>query len=138
MFYASDFQLVTWGEGLHGTLLKNMRFQVSHEVVLLAGSGGMDNIFTPTRLSRQNSFGSVGTPRTPRFHATPSAGSKEALEATIASLQSDISESKARCASLVSHSTAAEDYSHDAEDIRLLAEKLESMQSLVTRMRTLI
>lgn len=112
----------------HGTIeqLKNL------------GSGGMDNIFTPTRLSRQNSFGSVGTPRTPRFHALSNPSSKEALEATIASLQSDISESKARCLSLVSHSTGAEDESHAAEDIRQLNDRLESMQSLVTRMRTLI
>lgn len=96
----------------------------------------MDNIFTPSRLSRQNSFGSVSTPRTPRtptFHTNANTSSKEALEATIASLQSDISESKARCASL----TTGQDESR-AEDIRQLTDKLESMQSLVTRMRTLI
>ena len=96
----------------------------------------MDNIFSPGRLSRQNSFGSVSTPRTPRttmFHTNTTTGSKEALEATIASLQSDISESKARCASL----TSTGDESR-AEDIRQLTDKLESMQSLVTRMRTLI
>ncbi|EMS50988.1 hypothetical protein TRIUR3_02182 [Triticum urartu] len=100
------------------------------------GSGGMDNIFSPSRVSRQNSFGSVSTPRTPRtpmFHTNTTTGSKEALEATIASLQSEISESKARCASL----TSTEDENR-AEDIRQLTDKLESMQSLVTRMRTLI
>ncbi|VAH36974.1 unnamed protein product [Triticum turgidum subsp. durum] len=100
------------------------------------GSGGMDNIFSPSRFSRQNSFGSVSTPRTPRtpmFHTNTTTGSKEALEATIASLQSEISESKARCASL----TSTEDENR-AEDIRQLTDKLESMQSLVTRMRTLI
>jgi hypothetical protein len=99
----------------------------------------MDNIFTPTRLSRQNSFGSVGTPRTPRLNPLTTLGAKEALEAAIASLQSDISESKARCASLVSHSTSEDDdKSLAAEDIRQLTDRLESMQSLVTRMRTLI
>lgn len=101
------------------------------------GSGGMDNIFSPNRLSRQNSFGSTGTPRTPNFHSTAYGGPKDALEATITSLQSEISESKARCVSLVSHSSSAEDQNH-TEDIRQLNDRLENMQSLVTRLRTLI
>ncbi|KAL6844544.1 hypothetical protein ACP4OV_026217 [Aristida adscensionis] len=102
------------------------------------GSGGMDNVFSPRRLSRQNSFGSTGTPRTPTLHGiADAAGSKVALEATVSSLQAEISESKARCASLVSLASSSEDQNH-AEDIRQLNEKLESMQSLVTRLRTLI
>ncbi|EMS54211.1 hypothetical protein TRIUR3_31851 [Triticum urartu] len=93
-------------------------------------TGGMDNVFSTSRPSRQNSFGSVGTPRTPGtpvFHAVSNAASKEALEATITSLQSGISESKARCAYL----TSMEDESR-AEDIRQLTDKQENMQSLVT------
>ncbi|KAL5650461.1 hypothetical protein ACJX0J_041270, partial [Zea mays] len=61
------------------------------------GSGGMDNIFSPRRLSRQNSFGSIGTPRTPTMQAIADVmGSKTTLEATISSLQGEISESKAK------------------------------------------
>ncbi|EES12901.1 hypothetical protein BDA96_06G246600 [Sorghum bicolor] len=102
------------------------------------GSGGMDNIFSPRRLSRQNSFGSIGTPRTPTMQAIADVmGSKTTLEATISSLQVEISESKAKCVALISQASSTEDQNH-AEDIRQLSEKLESMQSLVTRLRTLI
>ncbi|CAN6240991.1 unnamed protein product [Urochloa humidicola] len=102
------------------------------------GSGGMDNIFSPRRLSRQNSFGSIGTPRTPTMQAIADVmGSKNTLEATISSLQFEISESKAKCAALISQESSMEDQSC-TEDIKILNEKLESMQSLVTRLRTLI
>lgn len=104
----------------------------------VTGSGGMDNIFSPRRLSRQNSFGSTGTPRTPTMQAIADVmGSKSTLEATISSLQVEISESKAKCAALISQSSSTEDQNR-AEDIRQLNEKLENMQSLVTRLRTLI
>ncbi|CAN6277009.1 unnamed protein product [Urochloa humidicola] len=102
------------------------------------GSGGMDNIFSPRRLSRQNSFGSIGTPRTPTMQAIADVmGSKNTLEATISSLQAEISESKVKCAALFSQASSTEDQNH-TEDIRILNEKLENMQSLVTRLRTLI
>lgn len=102
------------------------------------GSGGMDNIFSPKRLSRQNSFGSIGTPRTPTMQALADVmASKHTLEATISSLQVEISESKDKCAALISQASGTEDQNR-AEDIRQLNEKLESMQSLVTRLRTLI
>ncbi|XP_066349525.1 uncharacterized protein [Miscanthus floridulus] len=102
------------------------------------GSGGMDNVFSPRRLSRQNSFGSIGTPRTPTMQAIADVmGSKTTLEATISSLQGEISESKAKCVALISQASSTEDQNH-AEDIMQLSEKLESMQSLVTRLRTLI
>jgi len=102
------------------------------------GSGGMDNIFSPRRLSRQNSFGSIGTPRTPTMQVIADVmGSKNTLEATISSLQVEISESKAKCAALISQASNTEDQSC-TEDIMILNEKLESMQSLVTRLRTLI
>lgn len=104
----------------------------------ITGSGGMDNIFSPRRLSRQNSFGSIGTPRTPTMQAIADVmGSKTTLEATISSLQGEISESKAKCVALISQASSTEDQNR-AEDIRQLSEKLESMQSLVTRLRTLI
>jgi FtsZ-binding cell division protein ZapB len=64
-------------------------------------------------------------------------GSKTTLEATISSLQVEISESKAKCVALISQASSTEDQNH-AEDIRQLSEKLESMQLLVTRLRTLI
>uniref|UniRef100_A0A0D9ZR39 Uncharacterized protein n=1 Tax=Oryza glumipatula TaxID=40148 RepID=A0A0D9ZR39_9ORYZ len=101
------------------------------------GSGGIDNTFSPRKLSRQNSFGSIGTPRTPNLHSTTDAGTKELLESTVASLQIEILESKAKCTALVSQASGVEDQKC-AEDIRQLNDKLESMQSLVTKLRTLI
>jgi len=104
----------------------------------ITGSGGIDNIFSPRRLSRQNSFGSIGTPRTPTMHAIADVmGSKTTLEATISSLQGEISESKAKCVALISQASNTEDQNR-TEGIRQLSEKLESMQSLVIRLRTLI
>jgi len=64
-------------------------------------------------------------------------GSKTTLEATISSLQSEISESKAKCVALISQASNTEDQNR-TEGIRQLSEKLESMQSLVIRLRTLI
>lgn len=101
----------------------------------ITGSGGMDNIFSPRRLSRQNSFGSIGTPRTPTMQAIADVmSSKTTLEATISSLQGEISESKAKCMALISQASSTEDQNR-AEDIRQLSEKLESMQSLVTQLK---
>lgn len=95
----------------------------------------MDNIFSPRRLSRQNSFGSIGTPRTPTMQAIADVMSlKTTLEATISSLQGEISESKAKCMALISQASSTEDQNR-AEDIRQLSEKLESMQSLVTQLK---
>uniref|UniRef100_A0A804RGR4 Ubiquitin-like protease family profile domain-containing protein n=1 Tax=Zea mays TaxID=4577 RepID=A0A804RGR4_MAIZE len=99
------------------------------------GSGGMDNIFSPRRLSRQNSFGSIGTPLTPTMQAIADVmSSKTTPEATISSLQGEISESKANCMALISQASSTEDQNR-AEDIRQLSEKLESMQSLVTQLK---
>jgi len=64
-------------------------------------------------------------------------GSKTTLEATISSLQGEISESKAKCVALISQASNTEDQNR-TEGIRQLSEKLESMQSLVIRLRTLI
>ncbi|KAL6651988.1 hypothetical protein ACP70R_010913 [Stipagrostis hirtigluma subsp. patula] len=101
------------------------------------GSGGMDNIFSPRRLSRQNSFGSMGTPRTPNLHAIADAVGSKDLEAIVSSLQAEVSESKAKCSALISQANSREDQ-NGAEDITQLNEKLESIQSLVTRLITLI
>lgn len=101
----------------------------------ITGSGGMDNIFSPRRLSRQNSFGSIGTPLTPTMQAIADVmSSKTTPEATISSLQGEISESKAKCMALISQASSTEDQNR-AEDIRQLSEKLESMQSLVTQLK---
>jgi F0F1-type ATP synthase membrane subunit b/b' len=64
-------------------------------------------------------------------------GSKNTLEATVSSLQAQIADSKAKCATIVTQSSRTEDQNL-AEDVRQLNEKLESVQSLVTRLRTLI
>lgn len=60
--------------------------------------------------------------------------SKTTPEATISSLQGEISESKAKCMALISQASSTEDQNR-AEDIRQLSEKLESMQSLVTQLK---
>jgi F0F1-type ATP synthase membrane subunit b/b' len=72
------------------------------------------------------------------MHAIADAvGSKNTLEATVSSLQAEIADSKAKCAALVAQASSTQDQNL-AEDVRQLNEKLETMQSLVTQLRTLI
>ncbi|CAD6262154.1 unnamed protein product [Miscanthus lutarioriparius] len=87
------------------------------------GSGGMDNIFSPRRLSRQNSFGSIGTPRTPTMHAIADVmGSENHTGSNHFLIARRDFESKAKCVALISQASSTEDQNR-AEDIRQLSLK---------------
>lgn len=85
------------------------------------GSEGFDKIFVPEKLSR----GSTG----------PSNATGETLESTVASLEELVADSQAKCAALTAELGSVSSIQHLAE-IEQITQKLESMQNLLTRLRT--
>ncbi|OVA11167.1 UHRF1-binding protein 1-like [Macleaya cordata] len=100
------------------------------------GSDGLDKIFTPEKLSRRSSTCSIGF--------TPSSNISESphlsLESTVASLESAVLDSQSKCLGLIAELGSPE-FSvkqQHLSDIKQLQQKLESMQILLTRLRTQI
>lgn len=104
---------------------------------LLAGSGSIDKVLTPEKLSRRSSFASVSfTPRTPTSNAILESPN-ESVESTITMLEVEILDLQSKCSSLISE-LGSSDSSEHVSDVKYLTEKLESMQTLLTRLRTLV
>ncbi|KAF5184457.1 AAA+ ATPase domain-containing protein [Thalictrum thalictroides] len=96
------------------------------------GSDGMDKIFTPEKLSRHS------TARlTPSSNMINGPSPNQSLESTVASLEAAVLDSQAKCSMLVDESSTILSASH-LSDIKQLSQKLESMQILLTRLRTQI
>ncbi|XP_010906366.1 uncharacterized protein [Elaeis guineensis] len=107
-----------------------------HELCNL-GSGSIDKILTPEKLSRRSSVGSIGfTPVTPNSHAIIECPN-ESLESTIASLEAEVADSQMKFAALISEMSSSEPSGY-VEDMKHLSQKLEGMQILLTRLRTLV
>lgn len=96
------------------------------------GSGSLDRVFSPGKLSRRSSIGSVSFTPSNAIGESP----KQSLESTLESLEAEISESQAKCSVLISELSQI-DNSKLAE-IKQLNQKLESMQTLLTRLRSLV
>lgn len=104
---------------------------------IIAGSGGMDRIFSPGKLSRRSSFGSISfTPKTPTSNLMMES-SNEGLEATISLLEAEVADSQAKCSTLVSEMNDSNG-SIGVDEVKQLNQKLESMQILLMRLRALI
>ncbi|KAG0482770.1 hypothetical protein HPP92_010854 [Vanilla planifolia] len=98
------------------------------------GSESLDKIFTPDKLSRRSSFSSViYTPRTTTIVGNPAIN----VNSAIASLETEIHESQEKCSAIVS-ALSSTDSLERVVDIKQLNEKLENMQALLTRIRTLL
>ncbi|KAJ4792235.1 amino-terminal region of chorein [Rhynchospora pubera] len=101
------------------------------------GTGSMDRVLTPRKMSRQSSFGSINfTPSTPTSKVLRE-GTSGTLEETIALLESEISDSHAKCTSLVSTMSSSDDprWVKESKDLN---QKLENMQILLSRLRGMI
>ncbi|KAK9209565.1 hypothetical protein WN944_001932 [Citrus x changshan-huyou] len=98
------------------------------------GSGGFDKIFSP-HLSRRSSGQSIG-----RFSLENSVTKSPhtSLESTLISLEEAVSDSQAKCAALVTNLGSTEYSSDHLASINQLREKIESMQSLLTQLRSQI
>lgn len=92
------------------------------------GSDGIDKIFSP-KLSRGSSAGSIGLSPL----SLPSS-----LEGTVASLEDAVTDSRAKCAALITDAGSSESSIQHLETIKQLSQKLESMQSLMSRLRSQI
>ncbi|KAL5548246.1 hypothetical protein UlMin_003477 [Ulmus minor] len=101
------------------------------------GSEGIDKIFSPEKLSRGSSATSIGP--SPSLNLI-SENPRLTAESTVSSLEEAVSDSQAKCASLVSD-LAVSDSDSSAQHlsaIKQLTQKLENMQNLLTRLRTQI
>lgn len=92
------------------------------------GSDGIDKIFSPKH-SRGSSAGSIGLSPL----SLPSS-----LEGTVASLEDAVTDSRAKCAALITDAGSSESSIQHLETIKQLSQKLESMQSLMMRLRSQI
>lgn len=98
------------------------------------GSEGFDKIFSPD-LSRRSSGQSIEQfPLENSVTKSP----RTSLESTVTSLEEAVSDSQAKCAALVTNLGSTESSSDYLVSINQLREKIESMQSLLTQLRSQI
>ncbi|XP_065043818.1 uncharacterized protein LOC135584378 isoform X1 [Musa acuminata AAA Group] len=101
------------------------------------GSGSIDKVLTPEKMSRRSSFASVSfTPRAPTSNAILESPN-ESVESTITMLEVEILDLQSKCSSLISE-LGSSDGSEHVSDVKYFTEKLENMQTLLTRLRTLV
>ncbi|XVE80292.1 hypothetical protein DITRI_Ditri14bG0128300 [Diplodiscus trichospermus] len=92
------------------------------------GTEGFDKIFSPDKLSRGSSPVSIA-------QSPLSKVINEDQRSTVALLEEAVSDSQASCAVLVTELSNAESSSEHLNSIKELREKLESMQSLLVKLR---
>ncbi|XP_042483179.1 uncharacterized protein LOC122063544 [Macadamia integrifolia] len=99
------------------------------------GSEGLEKIFTPQDLSRQNSSGVLAFSQSPNLIG---GSSHQSLESTVASLETALSDSQAKCSALIAEFQSPEFsiQQRHLSDIKQINEKLESMQALLMQFRT--
>ncbi|XP_020694269.1 uncharacterized protein LOC110108097 isoform X1 [Dendrobium catenatum] len=105
--------------------------QLSH-----LGSESLDKIFSASdKLSRRSSISNVNfTPTSNAIVGSPNTN----LNSTISLLETELQESQEKCSALLSAFGSSLDSSEHVSDIKKLKEQLENMQTLLTRMRTLL
>ncbi|XP_068669040.1 uncharacterized protein [Aristolochia californica] len=95
------------------------------------GTDGMDRIFSPEKLSSRSSTSSLGySPVTSFTGDSPIQG----LEATVASLEAAVSDSRAKCSALVTELISPR--TSQLSELKELNQKLEGIQILLTKLRT--
>lgn len=100
----------------------------------IAGSDGIDKIFS-SKHSTGSSAGSIGLYPSPN---PISESPRKTLEATLASLEDAVTDSQAKCATLTADVDGSEFSIQHLETVKQIGQKLESMQSLLARLRTQI
>lgn len=103
----------------------------------LAGSEGIDKIFSPEKLSRGNSFCSTGLPQSNLISESP-VTSTAPSEFTVASLEEAVTESQAKCAALLTELGSSESSVQHLAAVKQLTQKLQSMQSMLTQLKSQI
>ncbi|KAH0453337.1 hypothetical protein IEQ34_017661 [Dendrobium chrysotoxum] len=105
--------------------------QLSH-----LGSESLDKIFTPDKLSWRSGISNINfTPISNAIVGSPNTS----LNSTISLLETEVQESQEKCLALLSALGSSFDSSSEhASDLKQLKQQLENMQTLLTRMRTLL
>ncbi|KAK1308836.1 hypothetical protein QJS10_CPA09g01308 [Acorus calamus] len=99
------------------------------------GSDSLGKIFSPEKLSRRSSVGSIGY--SPSAH-TIIGSPHENLESTVSLLEEAILDSHAKCSSLVADFSNIEFSARHLAEVKQINQKLENMQALLSRLRTQI
>ncbi|KAJ4981286.1 hypothetical protein NE237_032123 [Protea cynaroides] len=99
------------------------------------GSEGLEKIVKPENFSRESSACSVAFSQSPNVIGD---SRHQSLESTVASLETAIYDSQVKCSALVTefHSPQISIQQRHLSDIKQINEKLESMQALLTQLRT--
>ncbi|XP_038904052.1 uncharacterized protein LOC120090451 isoform X2 [Benincasa hispida] len=98
------------------------------------GSESIDKIFTPEKLSRGSSLASLGiSPSAYLIGESP----RPTVESTVTSLEQAVLDSQSKCTSLMTELSSSNSSLHVAT-IKQLYEKLDSMQTLLSRLRNQI
>lgn len=101
----------------------------------VAGSEGLDRIFTPEKLSRGSSPSSIGF----NVSSNTNGGIHDScLESTLSSLEEIVLDSQAKCAALTAEIGNPEFSAENLGNVTQLSQRLESMQKLIMRLRTQI
>ncbi|XP_015898172.2 uncharacterized protein LOC107431706 [Ziziphus jujuba] len=104
------------------------------------GSEGIDKIFSQEKLSRSNSVYSSGLPPplSPPSLSLAGESPHSTLESTVALLEEAITDSQAKCAVLTTNLGGSESSMEHLATIKQLTQKLQSMNTLLMRLRTQI
>lgn len=96
------------------------------------GTEGFDKIFSPEILSPHSYASNIGF--------TPANGNGQSphpsLESTVFSLEEAVLDSQAKCTALIAELRSSESSRHHLASVKQLSQKLESMQSLLAKLRT--
>ncbi|KAK8966518.1 hypothetical protein KSP40_PGU008135 [Platanthera guangdongensis] len=99
---------------------------------LSLGSESLDKIFTPEKLARRRSSINI-VPTSNGVGGSPTLD----MNSAVASLETEVRESHEKCSALIS-ALSGSDCSEHAVEVEQLSEKLETMQTLLTRIRSIM
>ncbi|XP_050139796.1 uncharacterized protein LOC126615915 [Malus sylvestris] len=98
------------------------------------GTEGIDKLLSPAKLSRGGSFSSTGLSQSNLIIETPSTTAT--LESTVASLEEAFTDSQSKCTALIADLGSSEPSAQHLVTVKELNQKLQSMQSLLTQLRS--
>ncbi|KAM1168804.1 hypothetical protein ACFX13_031369 [Malus domestica] len=98
------------------------------------GTEGIDKLLSPAKLSRGGSFSSTGLSQSNLIIETPSTTAT--LESTVASLEEAFTDSQSKCTALIADLGSSEPSAQHLATVKELNQKLQSMQSLLTQLRS--
>ncbi|KAM2718428.1 hypothetical protein EV1_030340 [Malus domestica] len=98
------------------------------------GTEGIDKLLSPAKLSRGGSFSSTGLSQSNLIIETTSTTAT--LESTVASLEEAFTDSQSKCTALLADLGSSEPSAQHLATVKELNQKLQSMQCLLTQLRS--